>query len=218
MAPRSSTGGSATKDKSPATAGAKKRVRVVEGDSSSAKKSASAAPAVTRSQDADAAGGDDDGETDKKQKKKKKTVEKKDLRDKAKDLSSIEKISSKDAPVPTKGALKKRALEQEEEDAEEEADEDDEDGEEEEEIDFLKGFEDSGDDEDSSDEDQDDDGEEDAPFKVEALPKIKGKGERVVEKKLEKADKKKNVSLLNTAWGFRRSAEPVHRPKLAQCT
>lgn len=179
----SSSSSRAKTNQSPA--GNKKRVRVVEGeDQTEAVATGSAARGRARG---DVQEKDDKTSTPR--------VAKRDLRDKAKDLNSIEKFSSKDAPKPTKGALKRSNQQQESEeqsgDEDEEADAEEAD---EEEIDFLKGFEDSGDEEDSSDEDEDD--EESAPFKVEALPKVKGKGGKVVEKQLEgpKADKKKAVS------------------------
>lgn len=164
---------------SPASASkGKKRVRVVEGEEEEDTAAVEAA----------------DTPKTKASKKSGSGVEKKDLRDKAKDLSSIEKISSKDAPKPTKGALKKSAAKPVEEEEEISLEDD---AEEEEEIDFLKGFEESGDEgEDSSDEEAE--GEEEAAFKVEQLPKVKGGKDEAaaVQKKLEaKAERRRNVSL-----------------------
>lgn len=153
----------------------KKRVRVVEGeDDESASAAVSSSTRSGKQVEKKAAGA---------------TVEKRDLRDKAKDLSAIEPIVSSKAPKPSKSALKKAAPAEEEEISLDNGEDDAE-----EEIDFLKGFEESGDEgEDSSDEEMEgDDAEE---FKVEALPKVNGKDEASVQKKLEaKAERRKNVS------------------------
>ncbi|GAA5935599.1 uncharacterized protein JCM15063_001750 [Sporobolomyces koalae] len=170
--PSTSTG---AKD-SPSASASKKRVRVVEADSAT-----DATPSSTKkskSQDSTPKSG-------------KNGVEKKDLKEKK--LDEIEKISSKDAPQPEKGALKgkgKKVVEQEEElklveDEDEDADEGDE------AEAYLEGFESGEDGEDSSDE-EDDAAEQDAEaFKVEELPKVKGDS---IQKKLEaKAERKKNA-------------------------
>lgn len=115
----------------------------------------------------------------------------KDLKEKK--LDEIEKIRSKDAPEPEKGALKgkgKKAAEEEiklAEDGDEEEEDDDNEAEA-----FLEGFESGEDGEDSSDDDGEVDEANEKPFKVEELPKVKGDS---VQKKLEaKAERKKNVS------------------------
>ncbi|GAA5914436.1 uncharacterized protein JCM6883_004796 [Sporobolomyces salmoneus] len=165
---------------SPAPSSAsKKRVRVVESDNtaeapSSAKKSKS-----KESTSASAS------------KTAKNGVEMKDLKEKK--LDEIEKIRSKDAPQPEKGALKgkgKKVATQEEEiklDEEEEQDEEDDNDKEA----YLEGFESGEEGEDSSDDEEEVDEKNAKPFNLEELPKVKGDS---VQKKLEaKAERKKNA-------------------------
>ncbi|SGZ24066.1 BQ5605_C023g09695 [Microbotryum silenes-dioicae] len=115
-------------------------------------------------------------------------VAKKDLREKAKDLSQVETIRSKDAPEPKKGALKKRSAV--EHDVEQERSEDEEEGNE---IDFLKGFE-SGEEEEDVDEGEDssDEEEEAKPaFEAKQLPKVDKA--KLAQKERAKAERKKNA-------------------------
>ncbi|SCV69605.1 BQ2448_2625 [Microbotryum intermedium] len=126
-------------------------------------------------------------------------VAKNDLREKARDLSKVEKICSKDAPEPKKGALKKRSVEEEEqveeeEEAEQASDEDEE--EEGDEIDFLKGFDSGEEDEDVDEEgdssDDEEGEEEDKPkFEVKQLPKVDKA--KLAQKERAKAERKKNA-------------------------
>lgn len=157
----------------------KKRVRVVEEDEGQQQV---ATPEVKKST-----------------KKGSNLVEKKDLREK--DLDEIEKISSKDAPNPKKGAMKKgkeAVVAQAEEDGEDGEEEEEEAGsDDEEEIDFLAGFESGSEGEDSSDDEMANGEEDKEEFAVEKLPKVKSKGkdeQSEVQKKLEaKAERKRNV-------------------------
>lgn len=158
----------------------KKRVRVVEPDSSDTE----AVPVVEAAPKPKAAKGRKSQEAAPAVADK----SRKDLRDKS--LSEIAPVVSAEAPAPAKGALKKSlkkaaaapAVGEEESAGEGTTGDDDE-----EEIDFLKGFESGG--EDSSDEEE---GEE-KEFKVEELPAL-SREEAGVQKKLEaKAERKKNV-------------------------
>ncbi|GAA5828707.1 hypothetical protein JCM3766R1_003796 [Sporobolomyces carnicolor] len=165
---------------SPAPSSAsKKRVRVVESDNTAEAPSSAKKPKSKETPTKAAKTG-------------KNGVELKDLKEKK--LDEIEKIKSKDAPQPEKGALKgkgkKAAAEKEEEEEIKLDDEDEQDGDEDDKEAFLEGFESGEDGEDSSDDEQED--EKDAkPFKVEELPKVKGDS---VQKKLEaKAERKKNA-------------------------
>ncbi|GAA5993069.1 hypothetical protein JCM5350_003974 [Sporobolomyces pararoseus] len=168
-----------SKDSPAPSSASKKRVRVVESDNttetpSSAKKS--------KSKDTTATSG----------KTGKNGVELKDLKEKK--LDEIEKIRSKDAPQPEKGALKgkgKKAVEQEEVEEEIKLGEDDEQDDEDDKEAFLEGFESGEDGEDSSDDDQEFDEKNEKPFKVEELPKVKG--DSVQEKLKAKAERKKNA-------------------------
>lgn len=171
-----------SKDSPAPSSASKKRVRVVESDNTTEAPSSAKKPKAKELTTASA------GKTGKN------GVELKDLKEKK--LDEIEKIRSKDAPQPEKGALKgkgkKVAVEEDEEiklgeDVEEENDDDDD------KEAFLEGFESGEDGEDSSDDDEEVDEKNAKPFKVEELPKVKGDS---VQKKLEaKAERKKNVSL-----------------------
>ncbi|GAA6007192.1 hypothetical protein JCM11491_003038 [Sporobolomyces phaffii] len=155
----------------------KKRVRVAEADS--APEAAPASAKKPKSKESTAAV----------VKTGKNGVEKKDLKEKK--LDEIEKIRSKDAPQPEKGALKGKGKKAEPvEDEEIKLGEDDESDNDDAEA-FLEGFESGEDGEDSSDEEQDENEKDAKPFKVEELPKVKGDS---VQKKLEaKAERKKNA-------------------------
>ncbi|GJN87318.1 hypothetical protein Rhopal_000266-T1 [Rhodotorula paludigena] len=153
------------------SASAKKRVRVVDDAAATPSKSTRSSKASnkpsTKAQD------DDDEEEG----KGKNGVERKDLRDKL--PGEVERIRSRDAPTPVKGALKRKAAgedeaedkpakgkgkgkgkkvegEEEEVKLDDEEAEDDDEEDDEEELDFLEGFESGEDDgEDSSDEEAD---------------------------------------------------------------
>ncbi|GAA6063780.1 hypothetical protein JCM10212_005569 [Sporobolomyces blumeae] len=163
---------------SPSTAPAsasKKRVRVVEESEANAVDDSPASAKKTKSKDAPKNG-----------------VERRDLKDKK--LDEIEKIRSKDAPKPEKGALKgkgKKAAEPADDEVKL-AEDDDEAGEEEDEAEaYLEGFESGEDGADSSDEDEDVEEEDKKQFKVAELPQVKGDS---IQKKLEaKAERKKNA-------------------------
>ncbi|SCZ96808.1 BZ3500_MvSof-1268-A1-R1_Chr4-1g06741 [Microbotryum saponariae] len=115
-------------------------------------------------------------------------VAKKDLREKAKDLSQVETIRSKDAPEPKKGALKKRSAVEEQ--GEEEGSDDEEEGNG---IDFLKGFE-SGVEEEDVDEGEDSSDEEDEAkpaFEAKQLPQVDKA--KLAQKERARAERKKNA-------------------------
>ncbi|GAA5988060.1 hypothetical protein JCM11641_007914 [Rhodosporidiobolus odoratus] len=165
------------------------------------------------------------------QKKGKNGVVLRDLRDKP--LDEIEKIKSVEQPSPEKGALKKtketkveksgkgkRKAEEEEaeeiitleipagEGAEGEDDDDEDDSDFDEEL-LLEGFDDDEEDgEDSSDDEMEDEEEEEKKKEktrklIAQLPKVKGNGEGVVEKKLEgekKAKKEKAAPVAGTVY------------------
>ncbi|GAA5998221.1 RNA-binding protein [Rhodotorula paludigena] len=159
------------------SASAKKRVRVVDDAAATPSKSTRSSKAANK---APAKAQDDAEEED--EAKGKNGVERKDLRDKL--PGEVERIRSRDAPTPVKGALKRKAagedetedkpakakgkgkgkkVEEEEEEvklddeeAEDDDEEDDDEEDDDEELDFLEGFESGEDDgEDSSDEEAD---------------------------------------------------------------